>query len=135
MYLGSNIVIVTQRNITLHSNINLQKSPTNISQFSDSVTSCQSQYLDLYIYIKLLEYFLWTSNVWPICTVFSCCRIFLPWPDISRAMVLWPHCWRVIDTHFIEQTRTNMSQPGQRPGTAVGDEQHVLQLWWSRKDI
>ena len=28
-----------------------------------------------------------------------------------------------------------MSLPGQRPGTAVGDEQHVLQAWWSRKDI
>ena len=29
-----------------------------------------------------------------------------------------------------------MSQPGQRPGTAVGDERvHILQTWWSRKDI
>ena len=36
------------------------------------------------------------------------------------------------DLHFIEQTRTNMSQPGQRPGTPVGDEWHVLQALWSR---
>ena len=28
-----------------------------------------------------------------------------------------------------------MSQPGRRPGTAVGDEQHVLQVLWSMKDI
>ena len=36
---------------------------------------------------------------------------------------------------FIEQTGTNMFQPGRRPGTAVGDEWHVLQALWSRKDI
>ena len=28
-----------------------------------------------------------------------------------------------------------MSQPGRRPGTVVGDEQHVLQALWSMKDI
>ena len=28
-----------------------------------------------------------------------------------------------------------MSKPGQRPGTAVGDERHVLQPLLSRKDI
>ena len=32
--------------------------------------------------------------------------------------------------HLTEQTRTNMSQPRQRPGTAVGDERHVLETLW-----
>ena len=40
-----------------------------------------------------------------------------------------------LSNHLTEQTRTNMSQPGRRPGTAVGDEQHVLQALWSRKNI
>ena len=30
------------------------------------------------------------------------------------------------------ETRTNMFQPGRRPGTAKGDERHVLQALWSR---
>ena len=55
-------------------------------------------------------------------------------PDVSRAMVMWPPIQDVTDT-LKEQTRTNMSQPGRRPGTAVGDEWHVLQALWSRKDI
>ena len=44
-------------------------------------------------------------------------------------------CRKVTDTHFIEQMRTNMSQSGQSPGpgTAVGDEQHVLQALLSKK--
>ena len=37
--------------------------------------------------------------------------------------------------HITEQTRTNMFQPGRRPGTSIGDEQHFLQALWSRKDI
>ena len=37
--------------------------------------------------------------------------------------------------HLTEHTRTNTSQPGRGPGTAVGDEWHVLQILWSRKDI
>ena len=37
--------------------------------------------------------------------------------------------------HRTEQTRTNMSQPGRRPGTAVGDERNVLQALWSKRDI
>ena len=36
---------------------------------------------------------------------------------------------------FIEQTRTNMFQAGRWPGTAVGDERHVLQALWIRKGI
>ena len=59
-------------------------------------------------------------------------------PNVSRAMVMWPPCWRVTDwltDHLTKQTRTNMSQPGRRPGTAVGDERHVLQTLWSRKFI
>ena len=56
-------------------------------------------------------------------------------PDVSRAMVLWPPCWRVTQSPLTEQKRTNMSQPSQRPGTAVGNEQHVLQALCSRKDI
>ena len=36
---------------------------------------------------------------------------------------------------YSEQTRTNMSQPGRRPVTAIGNERHVLQTLWSRKDI
>ena len=39
------------------------------------------------------------------------------------------------DAHLTERTKTNMSHPGRRPGTVVGDEQHVLQALWSRKDI
>ena len=35
--------------------------------------------------------------------------------------------------HQTEQTRTNMSQPFQRPGTTVDNEWHVLQALWSRK--
>ena len=34
-----------------------------------------------------------------------------------------------------EQTRTNMSQPGQKPVTPIGNEQHVLEALWSRIDI
>ena len=37
--------------------------------------------------------------------------------------------------HLTEQMRTNMSKPCRRPGTAVRDEQHVLQALWGRKDI
>ena len=55
-------------------------------------------------------------------------------PDVSRAMVITPPIQDLTD-HFIEQTRTNMSQPGRRPGTVAGDEWHVLQALWSRKDI
>ena len=33
---------------------------------------------------------------------------------------------RSLTDHFIEQTRTNMSKPGQRPATAVGDECHFM---------
>ena len=56
-------------------------------------------------------------------------------PDVSRAMVMWPPCCKV-SNHLKLQTRTNMSKPGQRPCTAVGDERvHVLKTWWSRKDI
>ena len=34
--------------------------------------------------------------------------------------------------HLTEQTRTNMSQPGRRPCTAVGDERvHILQTGWT----
>ena len=41
-------------------------------------------------------------------------------PNVSRAMVMWPPCWRVTDSLIIiEQTRTNMSQSGRRPGTAM----------------
>ena len=39
------------------------------------------------------------------------------------------------ERHFIEQTRTNMSQLVRRPGTAVGDERHILKALWSRKGI
>ena len=56
-------------------------------------------------------------------------------PDVSRAMVMWPPCCTVTHSYLTEQTRTNMSQSGRRPGTAVGDELHVLQALWSRKDI
>ena len=55
-------------------------------------------------------------------------------PDVSRPMVMWPPCTKV-SYHLKLQTRTNMSQPGRSPGTDVGDKQHVLQAWWSRKDI
>ena len=58
--------------------------------------------------------------------------------DVSQAMVMWPPCWRVthsLTENLMEQTRTNMSQPGQRPGIAVGNGRHVLQALWSRKDI
>ena len=58
--------------------------------------------------------------------------------DVNWAMVMWPPCWRVthsLTDHFNEQTRTNMSQPGRRLGTAIGDERHVLQTLWSMKDI
>ena len=47
--------------------------------------------------------------------------------NASRAMVMWPPFWKVTDSPFNEQTRTNMSQPRRRPGTAAGDDQHVLQ--------
>ena len=40
-----------------------------------------------------------------------------------------------LSNRLTEQTRTNMSQPGRRPGIAVGDEQHFLQALWSSKDI
>ena len=57
-------------------------------------------------------------------------------PNVSRAMVMWRPCWRVTDwLIIIEQTRTNMSQPGRRLGTHVGNECHVLQALWSRKDV
>ena len=46
-------------------------------------------------------------------------------PYVRQAMVMWPPCWKV-SKHLTEQTTTNMSQPGQRPDTAVGDERHVL---------
>ena len=72
----------------------------------------------------------WTLRL----TYFFLLPIFLPWPDVSRAMVMWPPSCMVTD-HLTEQTRTNMSQPGRRRGTAVGDERHVLQALWSRKDI
>ena len=46
---------------------------------------------------------------------------------------LYSHPFRTsLTDHLTEQMRTNMSQPGQRPGTAVGDERHVLQALWSR---
>ena len=43
-------------------------------------------------------------------------------PDDSRAMVMWPPCGKVTDwpaDHLTEQTRTNMSQPSRRLGTAM----------------
>ena len=52
-------------------------------------------------------------------------------PDVSRAMVMWPPCCKV-RYHLKLQTRSNMSQSGRRPGTAVGDEWHVVQALWSR---
>ena len=43
------------------------------------------------------------------------------------------HPFRTLLTdHLTEQTRKNMSQPGPRLGTTVGDERHVLQALWSR---
>ena len=60
-------------------------------------------------------------------------------PDVSRArssrhpVGIW--LTDSLTHHLTEQTRTNMSQPGRRPGTAVGNEQHVLQALWSRKEI
>ena len=70
----------------------------------------------------------------------------------TLAMVMWPPCCKVDKAVYttapstpgllmtcvplIEQTRTNMSQPRRRPATAVGDERvHILQMWWSRKNI
>ena len=61
--------------------------------------------------------------------------LFYHGPDVSRAMVMWPPCWRMTRLYFIEQMRTNMSQPGRRPGTALGDKSHVLKALLSRKDI
>ena len=55
-------------------------------------------------------------------------------PDVSRAMVMRPPCWNVSQSPLTEQTRTNMSEPGRRPGT-VGNEQHFLQALCSRKNI
>ena len=55
-------------------------------------------------------------------------------PDVSRAMIMRPHIQGVTHWPFIEQTRTYMSQPVQRPGTTVGNERHVLQALWSKKD-
>ena len=45
------------------------------------------------------------------------------------------HPIQEVTDHLTEQTRTNMSQPVQSPGTAVGNERHVLQALWSRKNI
>ena len=56
-------------------------------------------------------------------------------PNVSRATVLLPSIRGVTDSPLTEQTRTNMSQPGRRPGTAVGYEWHILQTLWNRKDI
>ena len=40
-----------------------------------------------------------------------------------------------LTNHQTEQTRKNISQPVQRPGTTVDDERHVLEVLTSRKDI
>ena len=80
----------------------------------------------------------------PICDPFilnclklrlNICTNFYHGLDVSRAMVMWPPCCKVTHAHFIEQTRTIMFQTGQRPGTTVGDEWHILKALWSRKDI
>ena len=62
-------------------------------------------------------------------TIFIAYTHFYHGPGISRAMVMWPPCRGMTD-HFTEQTRTNMSQPGRRPGTLL----HVLQASWSRNN-
>ena len=60
-------------------------------------------------------------------------------PDVSRArssrhpVGIW--LTDSLTHHLTEQTRTNMSQPGRRTGTVVGNEQHVLQALWSKKKI
>ena len=47
--------------------------------------------------------------------------------NVSRAMVMWPPCWKVTDwLIIIEQTWTNMSHPGRRPGTHVGPNLNYL---------
>ena len=62
---------------------------------------------------------------------------FLPWPwrysGHGQVATLLEGHW--LSDHFNEQTKTNMSQPGRRPGTAIGDERYVLQALLSRKDI
>ena len=58
-----------------------------------------------------------------------CCLIVLLFGlDVSRAMVIG-HVATLccLTDRLTEQSRTNMSKPGRRPGTAVGDEHHVLQ--------
>ena len=71
------------------------------------------------------------QNVWgggqgPFWEMSKVSSFFYHGPDISRAIVMWPPCCTVTHSYLTEKTGTNMSQPGQRPGTAVCDELHVL---------
>ena len=63
------------------------------------------------------------------------CNIFSMAPTLVRPWSYDHPVGRSLTHHFIEQMRTDIHQPGQRPGTTVGDERHVLQASWSRKDI
>ena len=65
-----------------------------------------------------MTFLLTLSSFSPAETFYCHLNTFYYGPDVSRAMVMWPPCWKVTD-HLIEQTRTNMSQHGQRLGTAM----------------